>query len=199
MAVYSRTPSPAGPSRLNRAAGRPSCLADRSRKPKPRVLCLAPLRIPLLWCRPRRFACSARTRLDICSSCSRSSGIPRPTRRPPARVMRLRPRSRTSSRRKPSSGGGRIACAPGECRPSPANVRPADRTTAEEPFPPALARRCGRRACRAPEKMGQWLVAPRQSAAIVRRRFRQARSGEPGERIRLRAYEVPPMGYRSYG
>ena len=69
-----------GRGRLNRAACRPSCLADRSRKPKPRVLCLAPLRSPLLWWRPRRFACSARKRRDICSSCSRSPEIPRPRR-----------------------------------------------------------------------------------------------------------------------
>src|ERR1035441_3860981 len=69
-----------GRGRLNRAACRPSCLVDRSRKPKPRVLLLAPLRIPPLWCRARRFACSARKPRDICSSCSRSPGIPRPTR-----------------------------------------------------------------------------------------------------------------------
>lgn len=69
-----------GRGRLSRAACRPSCLADRSRKPKPRVLLLAPLRIPPLWCRARRFACSARKPRDICSSCSRSPGIPRPTR-----------------------------------------------------------------------------------------------------------------------
>jgi serine/threonine protein kinase len=32
-----------------RAACRPSCRADHSRKPKPRALALAPLRSPLLW------------------------------------------------------------------------------------------------------------------------------------------------------
>src|SRR5665811_2408071 len=90
--------------------------------------------------------------------------------------MRSRLRSRTGSRRRSSSGGGRIACAPRECRPSLANVRPTDRTKPEEPFPPALAQRCGRRACRAPRKMTRRLVAPRQSAAIARHRFRQARS-----------------------
>src|ERR1019366_1836009 len=63
-----------------------------------------------------------------------------------------------------------------ECRPSLANVRPTDRTTPEETFPPALAQRCARRACRAPGKLALRLVAPRQSAAIVRRRFRQAQS-----------------------
>src|ERR1035438_1108097 len=90
--------------------------------------------------------------------------------------MRLRLRSRTGSRRRSSSGGGRIACAPRECRPNLANVRPTDRTTPEERFPPELARRCGRRACRVPTKMARWLVALRQNAAIARRRFRQARS-----------------------
>src|ERR1019366_4467214 len=90
--------------------------------------------------------------------------------------MRSRLLSRTGSRRRSSSGGGRIACAPRECRPSLANVRPTDRTTPEEPFPPAPAQHCGRRACRAPRKMARRLVAPRQSAAIARHRFRQARS-----------------------
>ena len=158
------------------AACRPSCRADRNRKPILRVLGLAPLRIPPLWCPARRSGCSARTCRDTCSSCSRSSGIPRPTPRLPAPAMRPRLRSRTSSHRTASSGGERIARAPGECRPSPGNALPADRTTPEARFQPAPERRCGRRACRAPENTARWSVAPRQSAAIVRRRVRPARS-----------------------
>src|ERR1035438_1448713 len=74
--------------------------------------------------------------------------------------MRLRLRSRTGSRRRSSSGGGRIACAPGECRPILANVRPTDRTTPEETFPPALAQRCVRRACRAPGRLALYSLSP---------------------------------------
>ena len=69
-----------------------------------------------------------------------------------------------------------LLCAPRECRPSLADVRPTDRTTPEQLFRPALAQRCGRRACRAPRKIARSLVAPRQNAAIARCRFRQARS-----------------------
>ena len=37
----------------NTAAWRPSCLADCSRKPKPRILLLAPRRMPLLLVSPQ--------------------------------------------------------------------------------------------------------------------------------------------------